>query len=320
MEKTIYLYNTGSKDDWSKNGLNGEGNANEAGQYLAIPQENAGSDLLPGSIPSMQAFLVMVKTPGPNATISIPYSSTGTMVKNSGLQHVSVKEKIFTRIDVTGTGIIDRMWIYTDPLCTRGFDNGWDGYKMIGSLTSPQIYAMEIDGNYQVNSIDDINNTNLGFKAGLDSVFTLTFTHHNKDARYRYLYLIDLIKNKTIDITASGSQYSFNSNSTDTIENRFKIIATNEGIDISTITESPKTIQHSISVFNTDKIILVNNKSSLNGNLYLYDLTGKLVKAMPFKADCINTLSVKLPPGYYVCTAVTLKEEVTRKLILKDTR
>ena len=320
MEKTVYLYNTGSKDDWSKNGLNGEGNNDDAGQYLAVPQENAGIDLLPRSIPSMQAFLVMVKTPGPTATISIPYNTTGTMEKNSGLQRASANEKIYTRIEVTGTGSVDRMWIFTDPACNRGFDNGWDGYKMIGYSTSPQIYAIETDGNYQVNSVDDINNTNIGFKAGLDTVYTLTFTHHNKDARYRYIYLMDLCKNKTVDISDSGSQYSFHSNSSDTIVNRFKIIASNDGIDISTITESPKTGQHSISVFNTDKIILVNNKSNLNGNIYLYELTGKIVKTMPFKANCISTLPVKLPSGYYVCTAVTSNEEIIIKLILKDTR
>src|ERR1035437_783083 len=292
MIKTVYVYNTGSKDDWSKNGLDGEGNNDNAGQYLAIPQENAGSDLLPGSIPSMQAFLVMVKTSGPSATISIPYSSVGTIVKNSSLQRVSTQEKIYTRIDVTGSGSVDRMWIFTNSGCTRGFDNGWDGYKMIGSVTSPQIYAMEADGNYQVNSVDDINNTLLGFKVGLDTIYTLTFTHHNKDPRYRYIYLMDLSENETIDVSASGSQYHFKTNFGDSIENRFKIIANRDGIDINTEVKSPNNSQHSISVFNSKKTILVNNKSSLNGNLYLYDLAGRFIQLLPFKANCINTLPV----------------------------
>jgi hypothetical protein len=318
MIKTVYLYNTGSKNDWSNNGLDGEGNNDDAGQYLAIPQENAGSDLLPGSIPSMQAFLVMVKTPGPTATIAIPYSSIGTMVKNSSLQRVSAQEKIYTRIDVTGSGSVDRMWIFTNPDCTRGFDNGWDGYKIIGSVTLPQIYAMEADGNFQVNSVDDINNTLLGFKAGLDSIYTITFTHHNKDTRYRYIYLIDLSENKTIDVSASGSQYHFKSISGDSIENRFKIIANMDGIDISTEVKSTIDSQHSIDVFNSRKTILVNNKSSLNGNLYLYDLAGRFIQLSPFKANCITTLPVQISSGSYVSKAVTLKEEVMSKLILKE--
>ena len=318
MVKTVYLFNTGSKDDWSKNGLDGEGNNDDAGQYLAIPQENAGSDLLPGSIPSMQAFLVMVKTPGPTATISIPYSSIGTMVKNSSLQRVLAQEKIYTRIDVTGSGSVDRMWIFTDSGCTRGFDNGWDGYKMIGTVTSPQIYAMEADGNYQVNSVDDINNTLIGFKAGLDTIYTLTFTHHNKDPRYRYIYLMDLSENKTIDVSASGSQYNFKSNSGDSIENRFKIIANMDGIDISTEVRSPNDSQHSIAVFYSQKNIMVNNKSSMNGKLYLYDLAGRYIQLLPFKANCITTFPVQIPSGSYVSKAVTLKEEVITKIILQE--
>ena len=318
MVKTVYLYNTGSKNDWSKNGLNGEGNNDEAGQYLAIPQENAGSDLLPGSIPSMQAFLIMVKTPGPTATISIPYNSIGTMVKNSSLQHVSAQDKIYTRIDVTGSGNVDRMWIFTDSDCSRGFDNGWDGYKMIGSVSSPQIYAMEADGIYQVNSVDDINNTLLGFKAGLDTIYTLTFTHHNKDPRYQYIYLMDLCEKKTVDVSSSGSQYNFKSNSGDSIENRFKIIANMNGIDINTEVKSPNDSQHSISVFNSKKTIIVNNMSSLNGNLYLYDLSGRSIQLLPFKANCITTLPIQIPSGSYFSKAVTLKDEVISKLILQD--
>jgi hypothetical protein len=318
MIKTVYLYNTGSKNDWSKNGLDGEGNNDDAGQYLAIPKENAGSDFLPGSIPSMQAFLVMVKTPGPTATISIPYSSIGTMVKNSSLQRASVQEKIYTRIDVTGSGSIDHMWIFTDPDCTRGFDNGWDGYKMIGAVSSPQIYAMEADGNYQVNSVDDINNTLLGFKAGLDTIYTLTFTHHNKDTRYKYIYLMDLSENKTIDISVSGSQYQFKSNSCDSVENRFKIIANRDGIDISTEAKSLTVSQHSIDVFNSKKTILVNNKSSFNGNLYLFDLAGRFIQQLPFKANCITTLPVQISSGSYISKVITLKEEVISKMILQE--
>jgi hypothetical protein len=241
------------------------------------------------------------------------------MVKNSSLQRVSAQEKIYTRIDVTGSGSVDRMWIFTDPDCTRGFDNGWDGYKMIGSVTSPQISAMEADGNYQVNSVDDINNTLIGFKAGLDTIYTLTFTHHNKDPRYRYIYLMDLSENKTIDVSVSGSQYNFKSNNSgDSIENRFKIIANMDGIDISTEVRSPNDSQHSIAVFNSKKTILVNNKSCLNGNLYLYDLAGRFIQLLPFKANCITTIPVQIPSGSYVSKAVTLKEEVIFKMILQE--
>jgi len=318
MYKTIFLYNTGSKDDWSKNGLNGGGNNDSPGQYLSVPQDYAGSDILPASIPSMQAFLVMVKTPGPDATIAIPYSSTGTVTKNTLLQRVKPSEKIFTRIDLSGESSGDRMWIFTNPDCTRGFDNGRDGYKLMGSNNSPQLYASEADGDYQVNSIDDINNSCIGFKAGIDTSYSLTFTHHNKDPRYKHLYLTDLVQNKTVDITASGSEYDFQSGSGIQIEKRFKIIAVHEDTDIYTNTKSFETIPQPISVFNSGNIIVIKNQTGLNGFLFLFDITGRLIEKFTFVANGITTLTIQLPTGSYLVNAVTPAYQLSTLLIIQD--
>jgi len=318
MDKTVYLYNTGSKDDWYQNGLNGRSSRNTAGQYISIPQENAGIDSLPSSIPSMQAFLVMVKTPGETATISIPYSSTETMVKNSTLQRITSPGKICTRIDVSGSNFNDRMWIFTDSNCKRGFDNGWDGYKIMGSVLAPQIYAMEEDGNFQVNSVDDINNTNLGFRAGCDSMYTMTFTHTNKDQRYKKIFLMDISNNKTVDITTTRSHYIFNSNPGVQIEKRFKIIALSDSIDISTEGKTNNKDRNQLIVFSSKNTVFVNNQTNSKGNLYLYDMSGRLYLQLTFKANEITTFPIILAKGSYLSKAITQTEEFTAKLILGE--
>ena len=318
MDKTVYLYNTGSKDDWLGNGLNGGGDGNAAGQYLCIPQENAGSDLLPASIPSMQAFLVMVSTPGSTATLSIPYSSAGTVVKNTTLQRAPGAGKVFTRIDVNGSGYSDRMWLFTNSTCSRGFDNGWDGYKIMGSSLSPQIYAYEDDADYQVNTVDNINNTYLGFKAGIDTSYTLTFTHQNNENHYYSIYLLDLSENKTVDITKTGSQYHFNSNTTVPTEKRFKLIATSLGTDVPTSQNKTDSEYHSLSVFNSNHAIMVKNQSKLGGYLYLYDITGRFIRKLQFTSNAITTFPLQLAVGTYLSKAVTLADEVTNHLIFKE--
>jgi len=316
MNKTVYLYNTGSIKDWSDNPTFGDGNSNVAGQYLAIPQEHAGYDLLPSSIPSMQAFLVMVKTPGPTATIAIPYSSTGTIVKNSTLQRVRHEEEIFTRIDVEGAGYGDRMWIFTNPACSRGFNNGWDGLKLLGSNISPQIFAVEADGDYQVNTIDDINNTYIGFKAGIDTIYSLTFTHQKKDPRYNHLYLMDVCKNKTVEISSTGSTYNFNSESCKDVEKRFKIIATYEDLDINTDTNCVDNKYQPISVFNSGMTILIKNQSNLKGSFSLFNIAGRLIQMTPFQASGITTLKTQIPTGLYLVKAITTDFELTKRLML----
>jgi len=318
MYKTIYLYNTGSKDDWSKNGSNSGGNNESAGQYLSVPQDYAGSDILPSTIPSMQAFLVMVKTPGPEATIAIPYSSTGTVTKNTTLQRVLSSVKIYTRIDLRGESYSDRMWIFTNPDCTRGFDNGKDGYKLMGSNVTPQIFAAEADGDYQVNSVDDINNSYIGFKAGIDTFYTLTFSHQNRDSRYDHLYLTDLIENKTVEITATGSEYFFTSGSGIRVENRFKIIATHEDTDIHTEVKSVDRILNPISVFNSGNIIVLKNQTGLNGFLFLFDITGRIIQKSAFVANGITTFATQLPTGSYPVKAVTPVNRVSTLLVIQD--
>jgi hypothetical protein len=266
----------------------------------------------------MQAFLVKVITPGANATISIPYNSTGTTVKNATLLRTKNSMKIYTRIDVNGSGSSDRMWIFTEPTCTKGYDNGWDGFKMLGSVMSPQIYAMEADGDYQVNSIDDINNSYIGFRAGIDSIYTMTFTHQNKDPRYNGIYLMDLLENKMVEITTSGSQYSFKSTSDNQIEKRFKIIASVDGNDIPTRLTDTLDENHSLTVFSSQKTILVKNQSVLKGDLYLYDIAGRFIQKSKFSPNDITIIPTQLPMGTYVSKAVTLKEEVTAKLIISE--
>jgi hypothetical protein len=152
------------------------------------------------------------------------YAETPAQAPGSSIQKVSSDELVCTLIDVRGTRYSDRMWIFSVPQCTRGFDNGWDGYKMFGSPVTPQIFAMEAAGNFQVNSIPDINNSYLGFKAGEDTAYTLTFTHQLIETRYKKLYLIDSIANKTIDIYATGTKYAFVAHKTDAILKRFKIV------------------------------------------------------------------------------------------------
>lgn len=130
-----------------------------------------------------------------------------------------------TRIDVQGAYFSDQMWVFSVPTCTRYFDNGWDGYKMLGTSQAPQIYAVEPDGNYQVDAVPNFNDTYISFIAGVDTSYTLTFTNQDLALGYQTLYLIDSVANKTVDIFTTGTQYSFTASNLTPIK-RFKIVTT----------------------------------------------------------------------------------------------
>ena len=311
-EATVYLYNTGTFDQWTQNGgVSTPGN--NAGQYTAIPKSTAGDLLIPRQIPSMQAILVKAISNSSLATFGITYNSV--IMSNTDQQRVkalndsTLSDKVCTMIDVTGTHYSDRMWLFTEPGCTRNFDNGWDGAKMTGIALTPQIFAIGADGNYQVNAVDDINNTILGFQAGEDTEYTLTFTHQNLTSKYVGVFLVDLVENKTVDITESGSTYSFVAESTPTSVKRFMIATRNIEKDAS-----DKNTQ--IKVFGSGNTVFVQNLGNLNGEMNIYDMTGRCIKKANFGPYGVTAITVGTIPGAYTANATTSNERVSKRIIL----
>ena len=308
-EASVYLYNTGSWSDWNSNTNTALGDG--AGQYTAVTQNAAGLNGVPGQIPSMQGFLV--NTTVPNATLTIPYNSVAT-IKNTDPQRIkseNVSSTASTRIDITGSRYSDKMWVFVDPTCTRGFDNGWDGYKYMGSSLAPQLWAMEADGNYQIDGVDDINNTELGFVTGEDSIYRLTFTHENMYQQYSTLYLIDLKTNSITDITQSGTQYSFTATASSPTK-RFKIV-TNSGIS----TENASITNSTLSLFSSENTIYIQNNSDVKGEISVFDATGKYILKTSFEPNTITTFPTKLAAGSYIVKAITSIDKLTKAIILK---
>lgn len=166
----------------------------------------------------------------------------------------SAQDLVGTRIDVQGATSGDQMWLFSVATCTRNFDNGWDGFKMFGTSVAPQLFAMEPDGYFQVDAVADVNNTYLGFKAGVDSVYTFTFTHQNLSFDYKQLYLVDSIANKTVDIYADGATYTFTATNTAAVVKRFKIITSVPQLPVATTTTptTPSTPATTPTVVNTN--------------------------------------------------------------------
>jgi hypothetical protein len=152
------------------------------------------------------------------------YAQVADAPSTNTIQKAAAAEMVISIIDVQGTRFNDRMWIFSVPECTPYFDNGWDGYKMFGSMYNPQLFAMGEDGNYQVYSVNDLTNSYLGFRAGEDSVYTLTFNHEFIETRYQHLYLVDLVEKKTVDVFAAGSKYTFSAPRTAEPVKRFQLI------------------------------------------------------------------------------------------------
>jgi hypothetical protein len=313
-QASVYLYNTGTYKNWSAT-TSYTGVTASAGQYTVSTTSTAGQSEVPAQIPSMQGFLV--KATAADGLITIPYSAVASNVSNSEMQRAprnnDTDEKVITRIDVTSAHAADRMWIFTEPACTRNFDNGWDGFKMMGLALNPQLFAMEKDGNYQINAVPTINETYLGFQAGQDTDYTLKFTQQNVTAAYNKVYLMDLQEGYITDITADGSEYSFSAESTPAPVKRFKIVT-----NIGFTTGKTEIGNGQLKVYNSNQTLFVENLSDQKGTLTLYDLKGIVLKIVPYNANKVTYISTQgLIPGAYLAKAQNGINQVIEKIIIR---
>jgi hypothetical protein len=314
MEQSIFLYNTGSYGQWTTNtGVSSNGSL--PGQYISVPLATAGSNNVPGEVPSMSSMLV--KTGADKSAQSyMKFNYKDVIIKNSTIQRVksvdaiSSTDLVSTMIDLIGQHYSDRMWIFTEPSCTRNFDNGWDGRKILGSSLAPQIYALEPDGDYQVNSVSNMHNTDLAFQAGDEVEYTLKFTHENIQQRYAGVYLVDLVENKTVDVTQNGSTYTFATAQTDTPAKRFKILTRPYEKD------APDT-EAQVKIFTAPGRVFVHNLSTIKGECTLYDIAGRAIKNASFAANSVTEVLNNLTPGAYVVNTITNGEKVSKRVIVQ---
>ncbi len=312
MDSTVYMYNTGTFAQWQA--LKSTRIGNTPGQYTSAPQNLAGYSQVPRQVPSMNSMLVRIKAgvsaPTANSYISINYSSVA--MGNTDLQRAPAMESnespACTIIDVESELSSDRMWIFTKELCKRTFDNGDDGVKMAGTALSPQIYGVEADGDYQIDAVNDMNNTVLAFQAGQDTDYTLTFTHENIAGRYSKIFLHDLVERTVVDITETGSTYSFTAQSTPKAVNRFRIITDTE----ETGNEAPSKIK----IFNSYNSVYVLNNSQQPGDMYIYDISGRSFGHQKVAANSIFTIPITLQ-NTYIVKFVSTEETKTEKIIIR---
>lgn len=291
MEATVYMYNTGTFGQWNSSTGNKVGAT--PGQYVAVPRSQAGYSGVPRQVPSMNTMLVRALTADANAYVSFNYNET--VMKNTDRQRVreerSEESIVGTMIEIKSENSSDKMWLFSDDSYTRGFDNGFDGRKIEGIALNPQIYAVEMDGNYQINAVDNFHNTQLAFRAGQDTEYKLEFTHTNIDAKYGKLFLHDMVTNKVTDITESGSFYSFTSVSTPSAVNRFRIVTqpVSEDIDNS-----------NIAIFNSQSTIYVRNTGTEYGKVSVYDIAGRLIGTQNITPSSVNAFNVAYHEAYIV--------------------
>lgn len=311
LDAAVYMYNTGSFSDWESGvGVSGE----EPGQYIVIPQNLAGLGGLPSHIPSMQGYLIRAfDDPGTDRTFLIDYDSV--MIENTDPQRVkpmkaAQQETVYSIIEVSGGEFSDRLWFFPKQGAPGGFYNGWDGRKLMVNGKSPQIFSQETDGDYQVNTLNDMHQSVIGFRPGEAVDYLMTISHIGMDRECPHgLYLIDYHTLQVVDISHSGTQYSFKAEAYGEVDKRFKIVTSLESI------YEEKEKLSAIQVYVAGQELVVQNISELSGQMIVYDHAGRNLMQADFQPG-ETRVRASLPRGMYIVRTITDHEERGTKVLL----
>lgn len=309
-DSVVYLYNTGSFAAWYGDGINtgvSDNNNGTPGQYLSIPKNVAGQLTIPYDIPSMQGFLIIANN-NLTGSITIPYAAVAT--KNIKAQRAKSETTLKTclKLTVESKSSTDQVWLFREDGTKKGYDNGWDGFKMLNGYGAAQVFAVEDSINYQISTSDDLNESYIGFIPGGEVEYTISNENQNVENEYESLYLVDLVENKTIDITQSGAKYAFVADSSSIVK-RFKVVA-----------ELKKQVPEqttALRVYSAEKTIFINNVSGQKGKLIVYDIAGRIVKQINFDANVITTFNLNSASGAYVVSAYTADDKVESRIIIR---
>lgn len=314
-DKSVYLFNTGTRDQWRK--FNGSSiNGLAAGRYLAVPIKLAGEEEMPKMIPSMHAFMILADDNASTLTIDYGKLVKNQLVKDVGNNDIAMRSTSSTasstapsstapapteknttvqrlpsiKMDVIGGQSADRVWIFAKEGTTRGFDSGWDGRKMAEEGIA-QLYVADDTGKerFQVATVPGVDNLPLGFDADTDGSYTLEFALSDHWT-IEEVWLNDLVTGTRTRITNGGS-YSFQAKKGDP-STRFSLSAAG-GIPANG--EAAKIIVAATE----EGTIAISNNSSINCTVFVSNTEGKLLRRLEVAAGSQQLLK-DIPTGTYV--------------------
>lgn len=281
IDQTLYIFNSGSWNDWNKNGQTTNGSS--AGQYYAIPVKAAAEDYLEGeqtTIAPMQGIYLRVRSKTPLDQLPESGDTVGNLIlnynqivmDNGGSTHEmnrpmrspAMQDPNFRRVRIVATSEnsgTDRVYIIQDNINTNKFNNGYDATNQ-ETKGLVNIYTNESGGKMEVSCSNNIDSMYIGFMAGSDHTYTLHFSAIIGDI----LYLQDLDNGQKISIVEGGS-YTFEAEPQSTNNKRFLLLASqNTTTDLDII--EPANIWYS------NQTLYIAN-APYNSVLTLYNISGQ---------------------------------------------
>ncbi len=304
LEKTIYLYSTGSFKDWATN--QSSTSSFVKGGYFAIPQANAGDTGFPETIAPMQGFMVKYTNPTYSETddqLSIPYvadalSTSTEPLHAKGMTMGESDPNGFVLATLDNGHVYDMAHFYEYGQSTEAYEPGRDAEKL--NFGTPSVFATTSEGTkVQVSSLASVNGMKFGVQTIKDSLYTMSLSEYRLS--YQDLKMVDLVNKQVVPFTDGKLSYFFTADVTGFEEDRFLLVNTTE-------TDFAKIMGH-VTDISSVKVSLE------SGTATVYTLSGKKVGEFSLPLD-VKTLKGRVPAGVYMVKSTDGTTTVSQKLVI----
>ena len=313
VDQIVYLYNCGSWNEWNKDQSAIQTAEELPGRYYAIPVGSAralDATYDQTVIPPMQGVYMVANSGGGSLTLNYEKhvwncesNEMNRALRIAGKRtaeedYLSSILRIRLQINSQNSGA-DRMYLIQDSTCTANYDNGFDAPKqMTDGLLN--LYTNEACGKMEISATDNIDGIYLGFAAGEDEVYTMTFTSLIGED----LYLYD-VEQDTLVGMANGETYEFAAAAKSTNDMRFQILVNPELSDYLPNGGNGDGVTTDIYDVQTQQLWVQDKKvyiayASANNTLEVYTISGVAVAKYAIGyAPCTLDLS-NMPTGVYM--------------------
>jgi hypothetical protein len=258
-----------------------------------------------------QGFFIEVLT-AYTGTYSISFNN-GARTHNLVSFYKGTQQDLLT-LSIDGNDFSDEAKVWFNMGAAAGFEGDWDNHKLTGDDAAPQIWFPLPDG--ELASVNTLPWTGvntivpLSYKMGAQGTSTLTVSTIESFRYGTHILLEDKRDNAWQDLVANPV-YSFTSSPADATD-RFVLHFTNPyfGVD--------EHASDGVQIYSFESNLYVRNVTpTINlGDLFMYDLMGRLVFQDKLQNTLINKYIPGVNEGYYVVRVVTPDHVYTQKIYL----
>ena len=307
MDNTVYIYTTGSWDDWKKEDAQASKTSGIAakGGYEAVPINLAGQSGMTATIAPMQGFMVKYKNPTFSTTpgkLTIPYKG---VVKEGGelrakgfvMEPENPDGSILVKMD--NGRVYDKFFMFQRHNTTMAYDNGYDGEKL--NMGEPSAFGSTTDGQtLQVMTVPSVIGAAFSVQVSKGVNYNMELTADGLGCSN--LKLVDVKKETVTPFVDNKVKYFFVGDVDGIEENRFVFVDTPE-TDFAKVKDTLTGI---------DNVSITLTK----GEAELFNLSGAKIGTFSLPLDA-QKLKGQVPTGVYLIKATDGTNVQTSKIVIE---